>query len=819
MEFIKNYDKTAIIYEDKEISYKEVINNSIHYSEILNINPKEKVLIFSPNRPQLIYGFLGTWEKNGCVVIVDYSSSVEELLYAIKDSESKKLFTTKESKEKIEKLLEIIDFNLEVIYFEDCILENIGDKTSIKAPQKDDVSLILYTSGTTGAPKGVMLSYGNINAMCEALGEYKVFEEPDRFLALLPLHHIFPLLGSAIIPLYFGSTIIFLKEIASDKIIEAFKKYKITILIGVPRLYEVFHRGIMSKINASKIAKTIYNVAKLIPSLKFRKKIFKKVQDQFGGNIKYFVSGGAKLDPEIGKDLGIVGFSVLEGYGLTETSPIISFTRPNQIKPGSCGHVIPMATVKFTEDGELLVKGENVFKGYYNNPLKTAEVFTEDGYFKTGDIGQLDENGFLSITGRVKEMIVLSNGKNINPLDIENHLLHISNGLIEEVAVLEDEKILKAIILPNFKKIAEGKIQNIYETIKREIIEVYNVSAPKYKKILSLKLVKEELPKTKLGKLRRFMLKDILIEDNKPVGNITEPNFEEYRIIKNYLHEVSKKKILPSSHIELDLGFDSLELIELNAFINQNFGINISEEVFSKNATVDKFTEYVRENKNKSTNEGIEWGQVLNSNEKFDLPKDYKGLLIGKALGKIAFNFYAKINFETNNLPKEPFIMVANHQSFMDAVIMSYILPKKVLKNSFFLAINTHFTGKFRMFFARHSNTIILNVNQNIGRTLQETAFALKNQKNVVIFPEGARTRDGELKEFKKAFAILSKELKIPVVPVGIKGAYEILPFGKFFPKPKKFKVKIFDAIYPNDYDVNQIVEKTRNTIDLWLKK
>ena len=262
--------------------------------------------------------------------------------------------------------------------------------------------------------------------------------------------------------------------------------------------------------------------------------------------------------------------------------------------------------------------------------------------------------------------------------------MHISNGLIEEVAVLEDEKILKAIILPNFKKIAEGKIQNIYETIKREIIEVYNVSAPKYKKILSLKLVKEELPKTKLGKLRRFMLKDILIEDNKPVGNITEPNFEEYRIIKNYLHEVSKKKILPSSHIELDLGFDSLELIELNAFINQNFGINISEEVFSKNATVDKFTEYVRENKNKSTNEGIEWGQVLNSNEKFDLPKDYKGLLIGKALGKIAFNFYAKINFERNNLPKEPFIMVANHQSFMDAVIMSYILPKKVLKNSFF---------------------------------------------------------------------------------------------------------------------------------------
>ena len=420
----------------------------------------------------------------------------------------------------------------------------------------------------------------------------------DRILGVLPFHHVLPLCTTILIPIYFGGLLVILKELSSDALRAALGKYKITVVIGVPRIWEMLHKGIMAKINASGVTKKIFKIAEKIGSETISKKIFKKVHEGFGGCINLFVSGGAKLDGNITRDFRTLGFKMLEGYGLTETSPIISFNRPNDIKAGTVGIVIPGVTVKIAEDGEILVTGANVMKGYYGKPEATAQAIDEEGWFHTGDLGYFDE-GHLVISGRKKEMIVLSNGKNINPLDIENHLLHISNGLIEEVAVLEDEKILKAIILPNFKKIAEGKIQNIYETIKREIIEVYNVSAPKYKKILSLKLVKEELPKTKLGKLRRFMLKDILTEDNKPVGNITEPNFEEYRIIKNYLHEVSKKKILPSSHIELDLGFDSLELIELNAFINQNFGINISEEVFSKNATVDKFTEYVRENKSK----------------------------------------------------------------------------------------------------------------------------------------------------------------------------------------------------------------------------
>ena len=821
MEFIKNYQKTALIYEDEPISYEKLIEYSHFYGSKVELNQEEKVVIFSPNRPELVFAFLGIWSKKGCVVISDYSNSVEELLYILEDSQPKYIYTTVESKEKVQKAKELYGNSLEILYFEENIIKDYQTPSKIiVAPEEENVALILYTSGTTGDPKGVMLSYGNIKSQILSLGEYNVFEKDDRFLALLPLHHIFPLLGSAIIPLYFGSTIVFLKEISSDKIIDTLKKYKITILIGVPRLYEVFHRGIMNKINGSKVAKLLFNLTKNLKSQKLKKKIFKKVQETFGGNIKFFVAGGAKLEPEVASDLGNLGFSVLQGYGLTETSPMISFTRPKQIKPGYCGHVIPGVELKFSPDGELLVKGPNVFKGYYNKPEKTKESFTEDGFFKTGDLGRVTEDGFVEITGRSKEMIVLSNGKNINPLDIEKELMEISEGLIEEVAILEHEKVLKAIVLPNLKKVAELKIQNIQETIKWTIIDTYNNHAPKYKKILSLKLIKEELPKTKLGKLRRFKLPDLFKEETEIKKDFVEPTFEEYRILKDYLYNVVKKNIYPDSHIELDLGFDSLEMVELNAFVAQNFGFQINEEIFSQNPTVEKLALVMKEKGNKANEIHIDWKEVLKSEEDYKLPTSSIGLIKGKIIGKLLFNSYFRVKKEGSiNLPKEPFILIANHQSFLDVFILITMLPIGFLRKTYFMAKIKHFQKGFGKFLADNTNTIIVDINQNLGKTLKESAYALKKGKNMVIFPEGIRTRDGELNEFKKSFAILSKELGVPVVPFGIKGAFEALPYGAAFPRPKKIIVKFFEPIYPSAYSVEQMVEITRNTIDTWLKK
>lgn len=817
MEFVKTHDKVAIIYENEEISYKELIRRSKYYSTLLDLNESEKAMIFSPNRPELIYAFLGTWEAGGTCINIDYSNNVDELLYVVKDSKPKYIFTERESIEKVEEVLKLYGENIKVMVFEDIKIPDdyMAEEETIHSPNPDNLAIILYTSGTTGDPKGVMLSFENILSQVEALAKFKVYEKDDVFLALLPLHHIFPLLGSAIVPLYFGSTLVFLKELSSDKIIEALKKYKITMLIGVPRLYQVFHRGIMGKIKASKLASKVYKLAQGIESKKIRRKLFKKVQEGFGGHIKYFISGGAKLDLEIANDFKTLGFDVLEGYGLTETSPMISFTRPGHIKPGSCGFTLEDIDVKISEEGELLVKGRNVFKGYLNKEDKTREVFTPDGYFMTGDLASIDEEGFLHITGRKKEMIVLANGKNINPASIEKEIMDIADGLIEELAVVEHDSMLKTIIYPNFKKIEELKVSNILETIKWNVIDKYNNTAPKYKKILNIKIVKEELPKTKLGKLRRFKLKDLFTSNEDIRKDIKEPNMESYKVLKDYLFDISKKNIYPDSHIELDLALDSLDLVELQAFIESSFGIKLTEDQFSNNPTVEKLSTYLEENSKDINVKELNWSAILSEDRNFNLPKNSWGASLVRYLSKPIFKLYFRL-FAKNkgNIPAGPVIFAGNHQSFLDGLMLMSELPHNKLKETYYLAKIKHFKSNFMKNLANNSNIIVIDINDNLTTTLKESAAVLRSGKSLVIFPEGVRTRNGSLSDFKKSFAILSKELEVPVVPFVIKGSYEAMPINSKFPRPKKLELEFCEAIEPKDRSVDEILELTKESIE-----
>ena len=198
--------------------------------------------------------------------------------------------------------------------------------------------------------------------------------------------------------------------------------------------------------------------------------------------LKFFVSGGSKLNPQITEDFLTLGIKICEGYGMTETSPIISYTPRNDIMPNSAGRVIKDVEVKIAEDNEILVKGRNVMKGYYKNPEATAEIIDKDGWLHTGDLGTL-KDGYLYVTGRKKEMIVLSNGKNINPIDIEAKLMSMTN-LIAEIVVTEYNSILTAVIYPDFNKVKEEKVDNIYEVLKWAVVDKYNQKTPDYKKIL-----------------------------------------------------------------------------------------------------------------------------------------------------------------------------------------------------------------------------------------------------------------------------------------------------------------------------------------------
>ncbi|MGL5671421.1 MAG: 1-acyl-sn-glycerol-3-phosphate acyltransferase, partial [Cetobacterium sp.] len=546
-------------------------------------------------------------------------------------------------------------------------------------------------------------------------------------------------------------------------------------------------------------------------------------------NIKFLVSGGAKLDKEICEDFNTFGFKMLEGYGLTETSPIISFNRMDNIIPGTVGVPLPGVKVKLEEDGEIVVKGRNVMKGYYNKPEATAEAIDSEGWFHTGDLGQFDGD-HLKIIGRKKEMIVLSNGKNINPSDIEAEIMK-ETKLIQEVAVTEDEKHLIAIVYPDFKVLEEKKIANAKEAIKWEVIDKYNVTAPKYKKILDIVIVKEELPKTKLGKLRRFMLKDLLKGSNlikgtpdeivpekegeKRGSTSKEINTQEFKAISKFIGTLHDEiEIIPESHLEIDLGLDSLDIVEIITFIQNTFGVDISEEDFSRIKTVEALCQYVREKGGNFEEKEINWKKIFEEPVDLKMPSSKYVIPITTIL-KPLFTWYIKLEKNINKLEKiSPVIYIGNHQSMLDAFAFGQALPKDILKNTYFLAINIHFEGKIKKYLAENGNVILIDVNKNLKETLKIAAKVLKEGKNLVIFPEGARTRDGELQDFKKTFAMLSKELDIPVVPFAINGAYDLMPYGKGVPSSGKMSITILDKILPENKSVEEIVKVTRDSIE-----
>ncbi|WP_372713038.1 AMP-binding protein [Ilyobacter sp.] len=826
MEFVRDYGKTAIFFRDKEYTYKDLIRGAKYYSTLLDLQKGKRAVVFSENRPEIAFSVFAIWEKNGVTINADGGYSPEELAYVLSDADPKYIFTSEKNYGTALEAKRLSDSPVRIIKFEDHdIPENFQPEDWIlNSPEKEEVAVILYTSGTTGNPKGVMLTVGNIMSNLDALKEIKLYDENDRFLALLPYHHVFPLVINLFAPFHSGSMVVMIDDVSSETIKGALQKHKITIMIGVPRLWELLHKGIMNKINSSKAAVYLFRVCEKIKFNWLRKKIFKKVHDAFGGSMRIMASGGAKLDPKIMKNLTTLGFKMLEGYGLTETSPIITFNNPKDAREGSAGVAIPGVEVKISDDGEVLARGANIMKGYLNRPETTAQVIDSEGWFHTGDLGKLD-GGHLYLIGRKKEMIVLSNGKNINPADIEMEIMKDAK-LIQEMAVTEYNNHLVAIVYPDFEAIKEANITNIKETLKWEIIDKYNVNAPKYRKILEIKIVKEELPKTKLGKLRRFKLNELIEgteekEDEKEEKVVSaELQTNEYKEIEKYLKENHGVDVTPESHLELDLGLDSLDLVEILSFIENSFGVEIQEDEFVKIGSIEELCKVIREKGGEYREGDINWNTILNKDIEVELPKSATASKIFKLLTAPIFRFHLKLEKTgLENIPDIPCIFAGNHQSLADGFAFNQALSNKNLDKTYYLATVVQFKTPLKVFLAKRGNVVIVDINKNLKETLQISAKVLKEGKNLVIFPEGARTRDGEIQEFKKSFAILSKELNIPVVPFGIDGAYEAMPFGKSFPQKGNMRLHFFPAVDPQGKDSEEIIKETKDIIEQWIRK
>lgn len=834
MRLLYDRNKAAIIYKDREYSYKELLTGIKYYSTLLDIKKDSKVVVYVENRPEIIQSFFSIWEKQGIAIVLDAGYTPEQLLYVFNDAEPEYIYVTNKNYKNAVAAKEIYGKSLEIINIDDIAVpkEFQPDNYELNVDNVEDTAVILYTSGTTGNPKGVMLSYKNLLSNVNAIKAINLVDETDRVLAILPYHHVFPLNINLLMTMYFGTLVVILDELSSEALRHALREYKISVIIGVPRVWEMLHKAIMNKINSSWITKKIFKICQSINSKALSRLVFKKVYNELGGSLRVMASGGAKLDPEVSRDYLTLGLPMIEGYGLTETSPIIAFNKPTNVKAGTVGEIIPDVEVKIAEDGEILVKGANVMKGYYNNPTATKEVIDENGFFHTGDLGKFDGD-HLVIVGRKKEMIVLSNGKNINPADIENEIMK-GTDLIKEIAVMEYNNHLMAVVYPDFDLIKHRNITNIKESLKWEIIDKYNVTAPKYRKILEVKIVKNELPKTKLGKVRRFMLNDFLkgevVEEgaegtvvnqqSKKEIEVPEELKEIYTTLKENIERNYDAQVTPDAHLELDLGLDSLDIVEILSFVESSYGVKIKEEEFTNIKNVLTLAEFIKNHGGTFSNVEIDWKSILNERIDIDLPKSaWVGKLI-RIITMPIFSLYFSLKKESQDkISNEPAIYIGNHQSFLDALMFNQAIPMKMMNDTYYIATVVHFDTPLRRYLADRGNILIVDINKNLKETLQVSAEVLREGKNLVIFPEGARTRDGELQEFKKTFAILSKELNVPVVPFGIKGAYKAMPYGSKFPSMYPIKLKFFDKIYPENLTIEEIVEKSKEEIQSWLMR
>lgn len=496
--------------------------------EKLGVKKGDRVVLISENRPEWVVSDLSVMSLGAISVPIHNVLSAKQYQSIIKETEPKIVIVS--NKETLEKVREIKSSLKEakIIYLDSDLSSSdrkgweiytfietlqlvphggdLGLDTRAENLDPEDILTIIYTSGTTGNFKGVELTHKNIvSNILSVLSVVPVYKT-DRFLSILPLSHVFERTVGYYVSVFQGAATSYV--IDPLKLAEIAAESKPTIIIAVPRLYEKVYEKISEKANTNIITKTIFKLAfwygkggqksDFLHRL-FDKIVFSKIKNTFGGKVRFFVSGAAPLSSELGEFFQTLGMVVLEGYGLTETSPIVSCNRLESPQFGTVGRPLPGVQVKIAKDKEILVKGSNVMKGYYKNPFTTKEVFTKDGWFKTGDLGKLERGGYLRITGRKKELIVLSTGKNVSPTVIEEKLE--MSPYVNQVMICGDgKKHIAGIIVPDFKKIGEkfkirGKTricqdQKILECLKSEFEKILSEFAS-YERLKKFVLVPE----------------------------------------------------------------------------------------------------------------------------------------------------------------------------------------------------------------------------------------------------------------------------------------------------------------------------------------
>lgn len=828
--------------------------------------PEIRCAILADNHPRWATTYLGVIAAGHVVVPLDTALHADQVSKLLEDSETALVFCDGKNLHLVQKAIgtrpiQIVlthtpgagtsdctqPTNARVVTDLETIFANAAHEFVPAAPDEDGLAAILYTSGTTANPKGVMLTHRNLLGEVNSVFGLLHLGPEDALLGVLPLFHVLSQMASLLLPLVKGSRVVYLETLNTTELTRALGERNITAFAIVPQFFYLVHERIFKEVEKRGVlaqfvvrALMTFNRGLRGVGINAGRTFFGPIHKTFGTRMRYMVTGGSRFNPAIGHDFYALGIDVLQVYGLTEVSGGAFLTDPANNVIGSVGRPLPGVEAKIvdlqpTEDGgpptgEICIRGALVMKGYWKRPDATDAVL-QDGWLHTGDLGYSDQNGNFFITGRSKEVIVLSNGKNIYPEEVEAH--YLKSPAIQELCVLGREgkrgdpqsERLHAVVVPNFEVLRQRKVVNVKEVIRFDI-EGLSAQMPSTKRIGSYEIWQEALPRTTTRKLKRFEIERRVKAtpdagrpevDIRPLTSEEETWSQQPEVAKALavIRDAAKNnlpQIIPSHSLELDLGLDSMQRVELLVELEKAIGGDVDEsrlgDIYTVRQLVDAVRESVARGGGRAQAQFVGWEAVLNETptdkETLELLKDRPAVEVTWFFITRIVQMFVRDLFHLRvsgleNLPAHgPFLLCSNHQSYLDAVVLVGLLPWRTFRNIFSIGTSEIFGTGFMRALARMLRLVVVDPDANLVPAMRASAFGLRNGRVLVLYPEGERCLDGAPAIFKKGAAVLSIHMQVPIVPIAIDGFYEAWPRGKpFFQKFTNMKMDIGRPILP----------------------
>ncbi len=786
----------------------------------------DRVMLVSQNAPEWGMTYFGVLKTGATCIPVDPESTTSEIITFAKAGNAAAIVISEtlerdhpDLRQRLseERLTTRMWTFAEVFELAD---ERTEDERIALLPQRvqgQTVASLIFTSGTTGQPKGVMLSHRNLTSMVSMLSSVFDMNTHDGVLSVLPLHHTFEFSTGFLTPLSRGAQITYLPELTSDALAKAIKNGHVTGMVGVPALWELLHRRIKNRLyeRSDWIGKTADNLISANAWLRDKtplnlgQVLFYPIHEGLGGRIRYLISGGSALSEKVQRDFHGLGFTILEGYGLTEASPVLTVTRPeNRMLTGSVGKPLPGVEVRIAEPdasgvGEVVARGPNVMLGYYEDEAATRKTLIER-WLHTGDLGRVDESGNLYLVGRSKEIIVDTNGKNVYPDELEE--IYSNSPYIKELSIvgLPDgigEKVA-CIVVPNREydiSLSRVELQRFIEEHFREI----SASLPYYKRVKLLHFTDIELPRTATRKVKRREVVLIIesLEQSQKSGRVSSARQSEDADSLWLLGVVATVANRPRSEVSVtsrlsDLGFDSLMFVELATAVENAGGSISAPERFNEVQDVRELISVVSRRPGSSIKLDARSEERRKEDDEIQIPSFVRtaGNKAGDMLQRLFYDQFLRTHYEgqSNIPPHTNFIVAANHCSHLDMGLTKMALGESGKDLVVLAAADYFFDTKYkRTVMENFTNLVPIERTGSLRQSLRHARSFLDRGYNALIFPEGTRSLTGTMADFKPVVGYLALHSRVGILPVYLHGTHAAMPKGTTIIKSRDVGARI----------------------------